>query len=279
MKIPAFTFFLLTFSLTLSAQYYYNDIVVTKETNLQMKTFLINKVKSVTATGYDNNGVKETNFAEVQEVKENGNALRVSTTSNFNHTVLFNRFDSQKRLTSIIDSSADILSKTSYQYDSQGKISSIQNIVKDSTSDFNQTEIHNWFYSADGKPEKMWRIINGTDSLEILLSTDEDGNIGYERTYKKGVETGAIYYYHDEKKRLTDIVRYQSKLKRLIPDIMFEYDDYDRVIQKITTTSSLNMKYLIWRYIFNTKGLKTKEALFNHKKEITGKIEYAYIFE
>jgi hypothetical protein len=168
---------------------------------------------------------------------------------------------------------------TTYQYDANGKIVLIQNVLKDTANDFNQTEIHKWIYAPDGNAEKMWRIINYTDSLEIKFTTDEVGNIGYERTYRKGVETGAIYYYYDEKKRLTDIVRYNKKAKRLIPDIMFEYDENDRVIQKITTTSSLNMKYLIWRYIFNSQGLKSKEALFNHNKEITGKIEYTYTFE
>jgi hypothetical protein len=59
---------------------------------------------------------------------------------------------------------------------------------------------------------------------------------------------------------------------------MFEYDDSDRVIQKITTTSSRTLGYLIWRYIFDEKGLKTKEALFNDDKELTGKIEYTYTF-
>lgn len=59
---------------------------------------------------------------------------------------------------------------------------------------------------------------------------------------------------------------------------MFEYDDNDRVIQKITTTSSRKIGYLIWRYIFDTNGLKTKEALFNDDKELTGKIEYSYSF-
>ena len=63
-----------------------------------------------------------------------------------------------------------------------------------------------------------------------------------------------------------------------MPYIMFEYDDSDRVVQKITTTSSLNLGYLIWRYLFNEKGLKTKEALFNKDKELTGKIEYNYTF-
>jgi hypothetical protein len=59
---------------------------------------------------------------------------------------------------------------------------------------------------------------------------------------------------------------------------MFEYDEQDRVVQKITTTSSLNLGYLIWRYIYNEKGLKTKEALFNKDKELTGKIDYNYTF-
>jgi hypothetical protein len=77
---------------------------------------------------------------------------------------------------------------------------------------------------------------------------------------------------------VTDIVRFNLKAKRLLPDVMFEYDDKDRVIQKITTTSSVNLGYLIWRYIFDDKGLKSKEALFNDDKQLTGKIEYSYTF-
>jgi len=59
---------------------------------------------------------------------------------------------------------------------------------------------------------------------------------------------------------------------------MFEFDEKDRIVQKITTTSSLHLGYLIWRYVYNENGLKTKEALFNDNKEMTGKIEYNYTF-
>lgn len=93
------------------------------------------------------------------------------------------------------------------------------------------------------------------------------------------METGYLYYYYDEKNRLSDIVRYNTKVKKLLPDLMFEYDENNRVVQKITTVSNLLMGgYLIWRYIFNEKGLKTKEALFNKDKELTGKIDYSYTF-
>lgn len=265
-------------SLALQAQYYYNDIIGTLETNRQMKNYLANKVKTVSATGYDQRGAKATDFSEFQEVKENGTALKFSSFTNLNKTVTYSKFDSQGRLIKISDSSTAIESVTNYEYDANGRIFRVQNTTKDSANDFNQIEVHYWIYNASGKPEKMWRVINNTDSLEIRFAPDKDDNTGDEKTIRKGVETGIIYYYYDDKKRLTDIVRYNTKAKKLLPDILFEYDDNDRVIQKITTTSSINLGYLIWRYIFDEKGLKIKEALFNDDKQLTGKIEYSYTF-
>ncbi|MEO7924156.1 MAG: RHS repeat domain-containing protein [Chitinophagaceae bacterium] len=292
--------FLLPAALLLSsigrAQYYYNDIVGTVETTRQMKTYLDNKVRTVSASGYDQRNVKSTDFTEFLEVKENGRALKITSHTNANHTVFYNRFDGQGRLVSITDSSTAVQSVTSYEYDAAGRISRVINTLKDSANDFNQTEIHSWSYGSSGMPVKMWRSINNADSLEIRFSPDENGNPGDERSYRKGVETGqyyylldenkkpryvqtgTIYYYYDDQKRLTDIVRYNLKANRLLPDVMFEYDEKDRVIQKITTTSSVNLGYLIWRYIFDDKGLKSKEALFNDDKQLTGKIEYAYTF-
>jgi antitoxin component YwqK of YwqJK toxin-antitoxin module len=262
----------------LHAQYYYNDIIGTQETNRQMKTFLANKVKTVSAKGIDQMGRAATDFSEFQEVKENGRALKISNFSNRNKTVYYNRFDEQGRIMSITDSSSDIQSVTTYQYDNEGRVSIVKNASRDSAADFEQTEIHTWLYGSDGKPVKMWRVINNTDSLEIRFTPDEQGNTGDEKTYKRGYETGALYYYYDDKKRLTDIVRFNTRAKKLLPDVMFEYDENDRVIQRITTTSSLNLGYLIWRYLYDEKGLKTKEALFNNNKELTGKIEYTYTF-
>ena len=263
---------------TVQAQYYYNDIISTGESNRQMKTFLANKVKTVSAKGVNPGGMQATDFTELREVKENGMVLKVTTRNNSNTTIYYNRFDNQGRLISISDSSTGIQSITTYQYDATGKILLVINSIKDTANDFNQIETHQWIYNIAGIPEKMWRIINQTDSLEIRFAPDENGNIVDERTYKKRLETAVVYYYYDEKNRLSDIVRFNKKLNRLIPDIMFEYDDSDRVVQKITTTSSLNLNYLIWRYLFNEKGLKTKEALFNKDKELTGKIEYNYTF-
>lgn len=268
---------------SLRAQYYYNDIIGTMETNRQMKTYLDNKVKTVAASGTDQRGLKATDFSEFHEVKENGRALKSTSIINLNRTVIYSRFDEQARIISMTDSSTSVESITTYEYDASGKIILVKNNVKDSANDFNQEEIHQWIYDMDGKPAKMWRIIKNNsnaagDSLEIRFVKDEDGNIGEERTFRRNFETGYLYYYYDDKDRLSDIVRYNSKLKKLMPDILFEYDDNGRVVQKITTTSSLNLGYLIWRYIYDNRGLKTKEALFNKDKELTGRIDYHYTF-
>src|SRR5690349_21531078 len=147
----------------LSAQYYYNDIVGTQEMNRQMKSFVTNKVRTVSATGYDQNNVKATDFVEFQEVKENGNALKVTSHTAISHTVTYNRFDGQGRLISSTDSSGDQLSTITYQYDAAGRITRVQNTTKDSSSDFNQVEVHQWTYDDKGKPRSMWRIISGSE--------------------------------------------------------------------------------------------------------------------
>jgi YD repeat-containing protein len=173
MKIRFLPVIFLSFS-SLQAQYYYNDIIGTMETNRQMKTYLDNKVKLVTATGYDHNGVRSTTFSEAHEVRENGKALKVTSNINRNYGAYYNRFDAQNRLISITDSSTDVQSITTYEYDGAGRIVTVQNSIsiRDSASDLNQTEIHRWSYNANGSPQKMWRTINGTSYVTIPNSKD-----------------------------------------------------------------------------------------------------------
>ena len=77
---------------------------------------------------------------------------------------------------------------------------------------------------------------------------------------------------------MTDIVRFNTKAGRLLPDYMFEYSANNQVSQKITTLSAGGTGYLIWRYAYDDRGLKTTEASFNRNKEMTGKIKYSYLF-
>lgn len=267
-----------------SAQFYYNDIVATEEINQVMRNYVANKVRTISATGYDSKNSVATDFSEYSEIRDNGRTVKLSGVVNRNRKLNMYRYDDQYRIISMSDSLTAIRNNTTYTYDATGRVTRVQNVVEDSASFFNQVETHTWVYNAAGKPEKMWRVVlnpaisQTADTLEVRFLTDEDGNVGEERSFRRGVETAFVYYYYDDNNRLSDVVRYNKKLDRLIPDIMFEHDAQGRVIQKITTTSDRVVGYLIWRYIFDDKGLKTKEALFNNDKQLTGKIEYAYTF-
>ena len=282
---PSFLLLLLLLAgAPLMAQYYFDDVVANQQLSRMREAWLRNRVRTATATGSDRNGTRATDYSEFQEMKENGALWVVTTIRNLDKTIQTTRFDSEGRVLSVTDSTSAIVNRTQFNYE-QGRLHRVENRVEDSAGNFNQTETHQWLYDAQGRAEKIWRIVQrtgaleGTDSLEIRLGYDEDGNLSEERSFRRGVETGFLYYYYDEAHRLTDIVRYNKKLQKLLPDVMFEYDEQNRVIQKITTTSSASATYLIWRYSYNTEGLKTKEALFNGQKELTGRIDYSYSFQ
>ncbi|MGZ8539458.1 MAG: hypothetical protein ACXWV6_02335 [Chitinophagaceae bacterium] len=277
MKNALLTIALLS-NITSFCQYYYNDVMDARIISERMENYINQKVKTITATGYDARGSKTTDFNEWQEIDAEKKILKISTRNDKLVTRQYYQFDDKNRLTGITDSSAYMKSTTIYSYDNNGNIILVKTSMKDSLQDFTETIEHQYQYNSSGKPEKLWRIINNKDSIENRFTLDEKGNVADEQLYRRGVGIDPIYYYYDEKNRLTDIVRYNKKAKKLLPTIMFEYDEAGKTIQKMTILSTNNPDYLIWRYIFNEKGLKTKEALFNKQKELTGRIEYTYTF-
>ena len=258
-----------------NAQYYYKDLLATTDINEKMKIYILNNVHKVIATGYTSNGTATSNFNETQESDFKNKQLSITTVLNQNTNRIIFKFDENGRLQNLNDSSTGMISNSVYTYDVSGKLVEISNTIKDSSQDFSQTESHLWMYK-NNSPEKMWRIINMTDSLEVRFKSDESGNIIEEQNFRKEKGSDPTYYYYDDKNRLTDIVRYNTKAKRLLPDFMFEYDEKNRVIQKISTISNIGLGYLIWRYLFDEKGLKTKEALYNKEKQLQGRIDYTY---
>ncbi len=260
-------------------QYYYNDIADAHTLGERFKNYISQKVKTITATGYDDRGSRSTDFNEWQEIDARNKILKISTRNGQLVKRQNYQFDDQSRLQVIVDSAKDIRSDTRYSYDGNSNIISIITTTKDSLNDFTQSVAHYYQYNTAGKPVKLWRVINGTDSAEYRFSTDEKGNVTDEQLFRRGVSMDLIYYYYNDQNKVSDIVRYDKKTKKLLPTVMFEYDEAGRLIQKMSVLSTNRPDYIIWRYIFNEKGLKTREALFNKQKELTGRIEFAYTFE
>jgi hypothetical protein len=264
--------------LTVFSQYYYTDLVDARLINDRMKNLIAQKVKLITATGYDAAGAKTSDFSERQEVDGEKKSINITSRNGQQVNRQYYQFDNDYRLTSVTDSSDGIKTVTSYAYDN-GNITSIKTAVKDSLQDFIETIEHQYQYNTVGKPERLLRILNGKDSSEYRFTLEEHKNVADEQLFRRGVGYDRVYYYYDDKNRLTDVVRYNKKAQKLLPTMMFEYDDTGRIIQKLTVVSADNPDYLIWRYLYDAKGLKTKEALFNKNKELTGRIEYTYAFQ
>jgi len=264
--------------LTVFSQYYYTDLVDARLINDRMKNLTAQKVKLITATGYDAAGAKTSDFSERQEVDGEKKSINITSRNGQQVNRQYYQFDNDYRLTSVTDSSDGIKTVTSYAYDNNGNITSIKTAVKDSLQDFIETIEHQYQYNTVGKPERLLRILNGKDSSEYRFTLEEHKNVADEQLFRRGVGYDRVYYYYDDKNRLTDVVRYNKKAQKLLPAMMFEYDDMGRIIQKLTVVSADNPDYLIWRYLYDAKGLKTKEALFNKQKELTGRIEYSYTF-
>jgi YD repeat-containing protein len=257
------------------AQFYYRDIIGTKETTEMMKAYLNNKVTRVTVNSYDADNTRSDDFYVEQIFSPATKTLKTITRSGVTDaSVLISYVNDDGRVIKTIDSSGAIVSTSFYNYDAEGRLLSISSSTVDSTKRLAETEEHIWEYQNE-KIVRMLRIKNKVDTTIVNFKTDENGNIVEELATHKTNKSEPVYYYYDSKNRITDIVRFNQKAKRLLPEYMFEYSPSNQVIQRITVPAN-GSNYLIWRYQYDGNGLKIREAVYNRYKQLSGKIEYQY---
>lgn len=267
----------LIFSSTAFGQYYYKDIVGTRETAEIIKAYQNNKVSRVLLNSFDEDGTKTENFYVEQVFSPANQTLRTITRSGLTEESTLTSYVNDKgQVTKTVDSSESMISTSLYQYDGEGRLVSFTSSSSDTSKRLNQEEEHQWFYK-EGRAERMLRIKNKVDTAFVSFKYDANGNIVEENSTRKGIKSEPVYYYYDAQNRLTDIVRYNPKARRLLPEYMFEYSANNQVIQKMTFPAN-SSEYLIWRYQYDDRGLKVKEAVFDKKKQLNGKVEYVYSF-
>jgi hypothetical protein len=259
------------------SQYYYQDIIGTTETTATIEAYLRNKVSKVQLTSYEANGMKTEDFVVEQVYNPRNQTLQTTTRSGSTDvSVLTSFIDKNGKVIKTVDSSSSLISTTTYNYNADGTLASLINESTDPKKTVQVTEEHLWQYDG-GQIKSMTRIKNKKDSSFINFKMDDAGNIIEEHATRNNVKSDPVLYYYDANNNLTDIVRYNSKAKRLLPEYMFEYSPTGQVIQKITVPAN-SSNYLIWRYQYDINGLKVKEAIFNKDKKLTGRIDYQYVY-
>lgn len=270
-----FILMLLVISKISSAQYYYNDIIANKLSSKQFNLLQTNKFKKVSAKSYDASGNNSTDFFLEQLFNNNftqsvtnskiASGISATLITNFENNHVISTNEISKGIENIVH----------YTYYNDSTIKSISDVSKDTALNISSTENHLWNYATNGKPVSMTCVKNNSDTTTVLFIIDENGNVAEERWSKKGKEIEHYFYYYNQKNELTDIVRFNNRAKKLLPDFLFEYDEQGR-IQKMTQVTAANSNYLVWTYLYNAKGLKQTEICINRKKELLGKIEYSY---
>ncbi|MDP4149925.1 MAG: hypothetical protein Q8938_16855 [Bacteroidota bacterium] len=270
---------LIVFGPGVMAQYYYKDIIVTGQTSSRWKQFSANRVRSVTLSSSESDGRPTEGFAIDQEVAADQSLVTTHTRSKGStESWLFAYYSPAGLPVRTVDTSDTYRSVSEYRYDPSGRLESITNTSIETDNHTQAEEQHLWQYGADGKPSAMLKILNGTDTTYVRFVQDEKGNIAEEHAVRNRSELPVVYYYYDGDNRLTDIVRYSQRAKRLLPDYIFEYDEGMRLSSMLIVPEQGVSQYQKWIYQYNDKGLKVKESCFNKQKELVGSIGYAYTY-
>jgi hypothetical protein len=272
-----FVFVFLTTVFSVKSQYYYKDIVLTRQNQESWKSFHDKKVREVDIHSIDANEEMTPGFICTLRISSDFNTITTFTKStNFAASTLQTYYDPHGWPIKTIDTSDTYNSTTEYSYNENGEIISLLNTSVETDNHVSATEKHLWKYEG-GKPKQMIKIKGETDTTLVNLVIDEKGNVVEEKPVRNGLSLPAVYYYYDNDSRLTDIVRYNQKAGRLLPDYQFEYK-YDRISSMLIVPAG-STDYQTWIYSYNSNGLKEGETCYDKKKQVVVKINYTYSFQ
>ncbi len=257
------------------AQFYYNDVLSANQSKAQYLLLKSNHVKKVKALSYEADGTQSEDFLVEQVI--NADASKIVTTtalSNGSKFAMTAYYQNGNLVKTEEKQSRDVDITVTYSYDNQGRVLRIESGSADTSVNYSLSEVHIWHYNGN-RADTMWKIKENTDTTIVTFVYDDKGNLGEEHWKRKGKETEAYFYYYDAANRLTDIVRYDENIKKMLPDFLFVYDADGRLGEFTQVSAGVN-NYLIWRYFYDDKGLKRKEVCFDKRKRMVGKIEYTY---
>jgi hypothetical protein len=258
-------------------QYYFNDLLATAQSQAQYQLLRANKVKKITAISFEEDGSANEKFLLEQELTMDGKKLSTKSGIQSGKTSTVTSFFELSKLKRTLSNSNGIDNKMEYFYDNTGKLIKLSLTSGDTAVKYSTQENRDWVYGANGLPASIVKVKNKIDSSVAKIVIDEEGNVAEEQWSRKNTPLETYYYYYDQQHRLTDIVRYNQKLKKLVPDYVFEYDAKGKLAQM--TQLSGSGQYFTWQYEYNEKGLKWKETCRDNERKLVGKIEYKYEFQ
>lgn len=257
-------------------QFYYSDILSIKNTNANYSLFKKNRVKTITVKNVLKQDEDEGGFSVKEAFKKNWQEKITQTSMPNGSERVFTTTYENEKISRKDDDGLNVNSLIRYQYNGDN-LTAIYTSSVDTSVELGDGffEKHLFFYDAQGSPNKMLKIKNGSDTTTIVFVKDETNNIGEEKWYKKGELIETYYYYYNEKNLLTDVVKFNEKYQKMLPEFLFEYNE-NGVLTQLTQIPFGSSNYTVTKYSYNSVGLKTLERVFSKKGDLLSKIEYIY---
>jgi hypothetical protein len=259
----------------ITAQYFYKDVWSPQQLMKEMNSLKSEKIRTISIKSFEDNGEpSEGFFCEKKIDKDYSRSETVTRSLVTNQSLLTSHFNSKGQITETVDSTESSISRTQYFYNDNGNVNAIKTFTKAEDDSAVIQETHNYFYDPNGALEKMTRQKNSAEISTVNFNVDEKGNIIEEEELFKNGGSKKYFYYYDDKNRLTDIVHYNERAKRLLPDYMYEYNSAGQIKQMISIEEGTG--YFVWKYLYNDKNLREAEKCFSKERKLLGSIQYEY---
>lgn len=259
-----------------NAQYFYKDMWINQQLIKEFAIIKNENIRIVAVKSFEDDGEPSEDFFCERRIDRSFTKSETISRSNITQqSLLVSYYNERGWLTKTIDSSQTSLSRSEYEYDNRGRIIRITNFTKANDEAGGITETHQYIYNANGKPEKMIRRKNNADVSTINFIVDDKGNVIDEEEIIRGKKGRKYFYYYDDKNHLTDVVHYNERAKRLLPDYMYEYNPQGQIKQMISTEDNIS-NYFIWKYTYNNKRLRESEKCYSKERRLLGSIQYEY---
>ncbi|SFW13644.1 RHS repeat domain-containing protein [Chitinophaga sancti] len=262
------------------AQFYYLDILNTKQTEENQANYKNAKVVSQIVASFDAEGRKtDYDFRSERDFSDNYRQLLTVTASvATGRSIMRTYFNNKGHLTKIIDSTRSIITTTIYTYDKYDSSHNIKEIyvkTEDPGNKYTISETRRYVYDSLNRPTRMihFRGEKLGDSTTVKFVLDSAGHVVEEQETGKG----KIYYKYNDQGLLTDIYRYYPSKQKMLPDYVFDYDAKNR-IGATTTVNAQTRDYVIYRNTYNEMNLLEGQDVYGKQKVQVGVVRYKYKF-
>jgi hypothetical protein len=276
-KNMKYTFILLLVLLLTSqskSQYFFNDIIATKQSNNQHQLLKRNGIRKVKIINKESDNTVVDGFKVEQEMNKDWSEVVTTSSSSVGSSTLTSYYTTSG-IIKTQEVANGINNTLEYVYYENGLLQKLTSNTIDTSIKRNSTETHEWFYTSNLLPLKMLKIKNNSDTTVIRFVTDEKGLVTEEHWSRKGKNTESYFYYYNEQNNISDIVRYNSRAKKMLPDFMYEYNENGTLKQMIQVMAG-GSNYNTWAYTYLSNGLKEKEFCYDKQKKLVGAVEYSY---